>query len=114
MCNCVVIVLCVPQVRGLAKEHSIQMEGTSEDDSNWREAFVDLDLDKGQIERAYISALEGRRFGEARIAESHCFLNNMNLAFDARYGYIFSLCSIFLFVVQLSKLSKHMLQTKSL
>lgn len=75
------LMTCICQ---LAKEHGTVVQSASEDENNWRKAFIDLHVNRQELEQAYQSAMESRRFGEARISDSHCFLSNMNMALDAR------------------------------
>ncbi|XP_076441977.1 uncharacterized protein LOC143280995 isoform X2 [Babylonia areolata] len=72
------------QVRKLAAEHCPVLPTCGEDENNWRDAFVDLEIEEQELEKGYASTMEGQRFSCARLLQSHCFANNAQGAIDSR------------------------------
>ena len=72
----------------LAAEHSTQSLAPADDENNWRDAFVDLEIDEDELEKQYVSTMQSQRFNVARIQESHCFDSNMQGSLDPRYALI--------------------------
>ena len=66
----------------------MQSLASADDDNNWRDAFVDLEIDEDELEKQYVSTMQGQRFNIARIQESHCFDSNMQGSLDPRYAVI--------------------------
>ncbi|KAL8576659.1 hypothetical protein ACOMHN_025134 [Nucella lapillus] len=72
------------QVQKLAAEHCPVTPSLGDDEGNWRDAFVDLEIDEADLEKEYTSAMKDQRFSCARVLESHCFHGNVQGAFDPR------------------------------
>ena len=72
-------------MRDLSSKFGGSQSSVSEDEGNWREAFIELDFDRDELEKNYVQAMEDWRFAEANIGVSHCFQSSVSASLDARY-----------------------------
>ncbi|XP_070185437.1 uncharacterized protein [Littorina saxatilis] len=74
------------QLRQLSAEHNPQQPTSGDDDEgNWRDAFMDLDIDEGQLEKQYVDVMQDQRFNMvSHIQDMHCFHGNLQGGLDPR------------------------------